>query len=542
MSGENSFGDLLRHARERIGWTQQEVADKFEEAVNRVTVNRWEKGVQRPSAHYFRQLINILDLNEQEAYTLYYAGGKTPPERHNLPRPNRFFTGREGYLKELRELLETDCIVALSGLGGIGKTQIALQYAHRYHPDVYPTALWVNAADTTTLEADFAYLAELLKLPEQNKDKLDWRVKAVKKWLKEHTNWLLVMDNADELPVVEPFLLSRPRGHIVLTTRWQFPGKLARPLAIEAMVPEEGLPFLYKRSGVEQTGAEDAVGRQIVKVLGGHALALEQAGAYIQETGISFADYLKLCEDNRRPLLDQYGALGEENSEHPLTVAATFRAGFEKAHALHPLAEDILYFCAFLQPDEIPEELFQHDENFKYGTTAFNKAIAALQRYSLIKRSTINRNTLWEDLYDEKILSMHRLVQTVLIDDMSPDLRRQWRDRVVQALIATLPENTWGRNVYMQRARLWSHVLACAMWTEDELNSTIEVAMLFKEVGIDLLARRSYLGAKTLFTRALTICMQLYGVNHLVTASALINLAYFINVRTSTSGQCRCIS
>src|SRR6266699_3907003 len=136
MSEENSIGKLIRGARKQLGLTQQELADKFDTAVSRQTIIRWERDEQRPTVQNFEELVGILDLNEQEAYALYYAGGKTPPERQNLPLENHFFTGREAYLEKLRELLEKHRVVALSGLGGIGKTQIALKYVHQHHPDL----------------------------------------------------------------------------------------------------------------------------------------------------------------------------------------------------------------------------------------------------------------------------------------------------------------------------------------------------------------------------------------------------------------------
>lgn len=510
MSEENSFGKLIRVAREQLGWTQDEVADKLK--VARGTVNRWEQDLQHTAVRYLKPLIDTLDLNEQEAYTLYYAGGKTPPERQNLPLPNHFFTGREAYLVSLRELLEHHRIVALSGLGGIGKTQIALKYAYRNRPGAYPTALWVNAADTATLEADFASLAETLELPEKDEVEQAKRIKAVKEWLEKHTGWLLVMDNADELPDVEQFLLSKPRGHIILTTRWQFPEKYAAPLAVEAMDAEDGRQFLLRRTNRSPKGEELEAVDHLVDVLGGLALALEQAGVYIKETTTSFADYLKLYEENRRTLLDQHGALNDVHSEHPLTVAATIKASFARVREITPLAEDILHFCAFLQPDAIPEELFQHDDSFKVDPMIFHKGIAALQRYSLIKYND-----------QEKVFSMHRLVQVVHIDGMLPDIQKQYRWRVAQALNAAFPEVEFSQ--WRQCGRLLPHTLVCATWTEDELTPTVEVARLFHNASIYLYDRGQYPVATKLLATVITIYMQYLGLEHPYTASALNNMA-----------------
>ncbi len=509
MPEEKSFGILIKRAIEQKKWTQDELA--AEVGVSRGTINRWIQDVQRPAVHYLKKLTDTLELDETEAYTLYYAGGKTPPERHNLPLPNRFFTGREAYLKELRKLLEKHRIVALHGLAGIGKTQIALAYAHRFYPDVYPTALWVNAADTAILDADFASLAETLRLPEKDEQELEPRIKAVRTWLEEHTKWLLVMDNADELPIVKPFLLSKPRGYIVLTTRWQFPGEFARPLPVEAMETNEGVRFLWRRARPVQDEAEIDVDaappdihkpiRQLVQELGGHAIALEQAGAYIQQTGTSFADYLEMYEENRRSLLSQYGALKDEHNKHRLTVAATFKGSLARARDLSSLAEDILHFCTFLQPDAIPEELFQYDESFKQDTMAFKGGMEALLRYSLMKLNT-----------QEQTFSLHRLVQAVLIDDMASDLQKQWRKGVVQVLMAAFAEGDFDKE-WERCERLLPHVFTCAAWAQPELDSLRGASLLFLQASLYLYVRGRFSEAEQLCIRALSILENLPGTD-----------------------------
>ena len=138
-------------------------------------------------------------------------------------------------MKQLRQFLQGSRKVAISGLGGIGKTQIAMEYAYRHYPDTYRTVLWVNAADISTLQADYDSLSRILGLVEQDERNPRQRVEAVKQWFNKHAGWLLIIDNADDLPIIYPFVPSKPLGHIILTTRWQFPEKYATPLAIEVM-------------------------------------------------------------------------------------------------------------------------------------------------------------------------------------------------------------------------------------------------------------------------------------------------------------------
>src|SRR5207247_7123052 len=104
---------------------------------------------------------------------------------------------------------------------------------------------------------------------------------------------------------------------------------------------------------------------------GGHPLALDQAGSYI-EGGVSFTDYIDRYREERHRLLDERGSLDGEYSDHPESVVVTFELCFNKARERHPVSIDILRFCAFLHPDDIPYELFRHDDCFRLDAQAFN--------------------------------------------------------------------------------------------------------------------------------------------------------------------------
>ncbi len=323
-----------------------------------------------------------------------------------------------------------------------------------------------------------------------------------------------------------------PRGHIILTTRSQIvrDSNIAIQIEIEEMEPAEGQLFLLLRSGILQDKTKldtlDSSVRdsaiELVTLLGGHPLALDQAGAFIEETRVSLADYIQRYREARQYLLNRRGSLGSTYREgkHPESVAATFELSFNKAFKQHPMATDILYFCAFLQPDAIPEELLHQDDGLRIDATSFNEGIAALLRYSLIKRNT-----------QDKTLSMHRLVQAVLLDSMSPDLRKQWRERVVQALNEAFPEVEFKE--WTRCGRLLPHVLICATWTETELTSILDASHMLHKAG-DYLRERAryseaeeqgkYEQAEPLYQRALSIRERHLG-EHPDTANSLSDLA-----------------
>jgi hypothetical protein len=170
----------------------------------------------------------------------------------NVPfRRNPFFTGREPIFTQIHNLLHAGPTTALSqppaisGLGGIGKTQTAVEYAYRSR-DSYSFVLWVQANDHETLLLNFVALARLLGLPEKDAREQQMVVHAVKRWFETHTGWLLIFDNADDLAMVRDYLPEGTKGHTLLTTRAQAMGGLARKIELDTMEPEEGAELLLR--------------------------------------------------------------------------------------------------------------------------------------------------------------------------------------------------------------------------------------------------------------------------------------------------------
>src|SRR5262249_5824642 len=136
---------------------------------------------------------------------------------------------------------------AMSGLGGIGKTQTAVEYAYR-HYEHYRAVLWARSESHETLTSSFVEIARLLDLPQKNEQDQTIIVQAVKHWLQANTGWLLILDNADEPAIVREFLPTKFDGHILLTTRAQALGCLAQRIEVETFTPELGALFLLRRA------------------------------------------------------------------------------------------------------------------------------------------------------------------------------------------------------------------------------------------------------------------------------------------------------
>ena len=362
----------------------------------------------------------------------------------NVPYPrNTFFTGREDVIKQLHDALaggETAALTqAISGLGGIGKTQTAVEYAYRYRNE-YEAVFWVRAETEAEIRTGFVDLARTLGLREAGEQDENLAVSAAQRWLASNNGWLLVLDNADNVDLVKAFYPSDAKGHVLLTSRasvFQSLGTV-KPVELTEMPPDEALEFLFKRTMRERSDkAEEQAAADIANELGYLPLALEQAGAYITQIKCKFSEYLVSYKKNHLKLLERSGPVtGDQNR----SVATTWTMNFRAVRRASRASADLLRICAFLSPDKIPVELLilgaaelgpalsKALEDAADDPLVVNEVLEPLSRYSLIRHDT-----------DSDTFSVHRLVQEVIQANLNADGRRAWAERTVNALSASFP-------------------------------------------------------------------------------------------------------
>jgi tetratricopeptide (TPR) repeat protein len=435
---------------------------------------------------------------------------------------NPYFTGREAILSQLHSVLHSRDVTALtqphavSGLGGIGKTQTAVEYAYRYRSE-YHSVFWIHAETPDTALSDLAALATLLKLPEKDEPDAGRRVAAVKRWLAAHPGWLLILDNIEDVAMLTELVPSLAQGSVLLTTRSQVLVPGAYRIDLDEMIPEEGAVFLLRRAGlVAPDIAYGAIpsslrleAKAIAEVLDGLPLALDQTGAYIEETGCSLSDYLDRYRTSRAALLRRRGGLPA--SDHPESVAATWSLSFERLRKQNPTAADLLATCAFLAPDAIPEEIIRegaselgpHLGQAAVDPVELDEAIRDLRRFSLVRRDSATQT-----------LSIHRLVQAVLRDTMDEQEQRLWAERVVRAVSCVYPASGEDVAQWQTCERLMSQVRACAALCDAFALADPEAARLFNQAGLYALDHAQYRIAEEWLQKALGIRSLLRSQHH----------------------------
>jgi hypothetical protein len=373
------------------------------------------------------------------------------------PRPI-VLAGREGLIAELDAVLSSEegaspRFVALCGLGGAGKTSVALEYAHRHLAEL--GVVWQFAAEeATALSAGFSDLAAALGARDllDSGDPIAAVHGALAVW---PGTWLLLFDNVVDLTAIRGMLPPAGRGRVLITTqdpRWA----TGQVLEVPVLDVDTAAGFLVNRAG---TPGQEAPARLLAAELGGLPLALEQAAAYIRATGLSMTGYLKLFRERTAELLARGDAAGYDKR-----VTTTWALAFSQIDRMTPEATGLLRLMACCAPDAIPLDLLlkpRPELADALGQEAGRKllplledklavadAVAALRRYSLISAPL------------DGSVSVHRLVQAVTLAQLSGEAAAVWRQAAASLVVAALPAEPRRRVNFPAFAALLPHARA----------------------------------------------------------------------------------
>ncbi|MEU7856231.1 FxSxx-COOH system tetratricopeptide repeat protein [Nonomuraea sp. NPDC049141] len=388
------------------------------------------------------------------------TSGRVPEVWGKVPARNVNFTGRSVLLERLHAGLSTEVTAvvphALHGLGGVGKTQLAVEYAHRFRSE-YDVVWWIPADQPVLVKSSLAGLAPHLGLQAATRSGAEDAADAVLDALRRgepYDRWLLVFDNADQPEEISELIPQGP-GQVIVTSRnhrWQ---GIVDTVAVDVFDRQESVEFLSRRAALSSTDAD-----RLAEQLGDLPLALEQAGALHVETGISVDDYLRLLKEQTSALLSE-----SKPSEYPMPMTAAWALSVAQLRSKLPEAVDVLRCCAFFGPEPIPRDVFRRaghqasDARLSsiFGDTILlTRAIRELGRFAL---ATIDSQA--------RTIQVHRLVQALLRDELDEDERRRFRHEVHLLLAGAAPKvpdetASWGRYNELIAHILPSQVADCA--------------------------------------------------------------------------------
>jgi len=447
----------------------------------------------------------------------------------NIPFPeNPNFTGRTKILEELAKAPSSSPqIFALIGLGGMGKTQVALKHIFD-HRDDYMYIWWLRSEEPAVLAGDYARMAKDLNLPAKDFQDLSEVAVAVRRWLEgpQDSRWLMVFDNAKAPDKIEGYIPRAGNGQVIITSRHPLWSSMAKPLPIDEMEPKEAVEFLLKRTGQK----DEAAARALAKELGCLPLALEQAGAYILETGIGLSGYLSRFQERWQEILK----LGRPISYRD-TVATTWEISFQDVEKESPAAADLLNLLAFLAPEDIPRSLLAAGAkplpeplaSVVKDRLELDKAVAALRRYSLIEATG-------------GLLSVHRCVQAVTRDRLDEEGRKRWAGAAVKLLDGAFSFDENEVKTWALCSPLLPHALAAAGHAEKLEVAHEVVGHLLNETGEYLRKIAEFTESKSALERALKIDEKTFGPDHPEVAIRINNLGLVLQAQNDMEGAKKC--
>ncbi|GAA3225263.1 FxSxx-COOH system tetratricopeptide repeat protein [Actinocorallia longicatena] len=388
--------------------------------------------------------------------------GRVPDIWGRVPPRNKNFTGREELLQRLRGgITRITAVVphALQGFGGVGKTQMAVEYAHRYQHE-YNIVWWVPADQPALVRATLAALAPYLGLPPVTATGIEDGANAVLDALRRgepFDRWLLIFDNADEPQGLTDIIPQGP-GHVLITSRNHKWEGVVDTVAVDVFTRDESLDFLAKRMP-RSLGDPDT--DRLAEELGDLPLALEQAGALQAETGMAVSEYLTLLTQRKTAELMEQG----KPTEYPVSMTAAWGLSVASLNQSMPECIDLLRCCAFFGPEPIPRDVFnrpsaglgQKMTSLLSEPIRLSRAFGELGRYALAKIDPQTRT-----------VQVHRLIQALVREELTEAERDALRHEVHLLLAQHAPSEPDEKNNWPKFNGLLGHVQSAGVALSDD--------------------------------------------------------------------------
>ncbi|MDR2118892.1 MAG: tetratricopeptide repeat protein [Tannerellaceae bacterium] len=444
--------------------------------------------------------------NQKKDFLISYARSD---EGWAKPVRNLRFTGRKELLETVRQRFEEGKYVALIGYGGVGKSQVAMEYAFLYG-FAYKVVWWVNAETADAVLSSFEAFVRTYKLLDANEYTSEKILSTVRNWMNRQDDWLFIFENvSNEASLSEYLPQDTGRGrHVLVTSRHGNWGSIATPVSVDVFTKEEAGEFLTRRTGIPCDEFQESLAEE----LGRLPLALEQAAAYIcNNAGCDYRNYLPLLKKYR---LEVFKASPDIHAKQ--SVRATWGISIQKIAS--ESAVPLLSLCAFFVPDRInliwlmlgaihlPRAL----RETLLDMQQFSRTGEALIRYSLVNIRGVS-------------LSLHRLLQEVMRDRLKEEKLR-WLNFCVLVLTECRCSDlstTESRSLFPELASQIHFVMAqIPLKVQGE-----EHARLYFFLGKGYDEFGDYSKSMECYVKALDIRERILGVFHYDTAITYHNIA-----------------
>ncbi|MCX5429051.1 FxSxx-COOH system tetratricopeptide repeat protein [Streptomyces sp. NBC_00257] len=383
----------------------------------------------------------------------------TPEVWGGVPRRNTRFTGREELLNKTYQALQDAGsgagVVALYGMSGVGKTQLAAEYVYRFGSE-YDVVWWVPADRRALYRQRLAELAPELGL--STGVEYGERLRAVRDALRRgepHSHWLLVLDGADEPENIWDLVPTGP-GHVLITSRNPEWGEHNSNLVeVPVYSRDESVAFVRRRSPRLNPAEAD----RLAEALEDLPLLLDQTAGWLNDSDLSVEEYIELLEGG----IDQ--DVVKVSADFPLAFQTAWSILLNKLKDTVPESVDLLRLCSFFAPGSIPVrllkempagELPEQVSGLLNDPLLWNKAIAQLRQYSVVRleshESAVEEASSGESLY------MHRMVHQIVGHDMTERDRKEFIDVVRRALAAADPGRPTDTRLWPAYAEITPHL------------------------------------------------------------------------------------